>query len=139
MAKIIDKKTHIYPYLDKPVDIYTLENGHKIVIANKSGDLVNVSTWVKTGSIHEDDKISGISHFLEHLMFKGTPTHPAGDFDKILEAKGAIVNAATWKDYTFYYVTYLFYIASKKKTNIINRVVFIKKKKLVFINIYSII
>lgn len=105
MAKIIDKKTHIYPYLDKPVDIYTLENGHKIVVANKSGDLVNVSTWVKTGSIHEDDKISGISHFLEHLMFKGTPTHPAGDFDKILEAKGAIVNAATWKDYTFYYVT----------------------------------
>jgi zinc protease len=74
-------------------------------VANKQGDLVNVSTWVKTGSIHEDDKISGISHFLEHLMFKGTPTYPAGDFDRILEAKGAIVNAATWKDYTFYYVT----------------------------------
>jgi zinc protease len=105
MAKIIDKTTHNYPYLDKDVEIYTLENGHKIVIAKKEGDLVNVSTWVKTGSIHENDEISGISHFLEHLMFKGTPTHAAGDFDRILEAKGAIVNAATWKDYTFYYVT----------------------------------
>ena len=38
-------------------------------------------------------------------MFKGTHAHKAGEFDKILEAKGAIVNAATWKDYTFYYVT----------------------------------
>ena len=38
-------------------------------------------------------------------MFKGTHKHKAGEFDRILEAKGAIVNAATWKDYTFYYVT----------------------------------
>lgn len=67
--------------------------------------MVNVSTWVKTGSMNEDDKNNGISHFLEHLMFKGTTKHPAGHFDRILEAKGAIVNAATWKDYTFYYVT----------------------------------
>lgn len=105
MAKVVDKKLQDYPYLDKPVEVFTLENGHKIIVANKKGDLCNVSTWVKTGSIHEDDEITGISHFLEHLMFKGTPTHPAGDFDRILEAKGAIVNAATWKDYTFYYVT----------------------------------
>ena len=67
--------------------------------------MVNVSSWVKTGSINEDDKNNGISHFLEHLMFKGTHKHPAGEFDHILEARGAIVNAATWKDYTFYYVT----------------------------------
>ena len=36
-------------------------------------------------------------------MFKGTHKHPAGYFDRTLEAKGAIVNAATWKDYTFFY------------------------------------
>jgi len=74
-------------------------------LAYKEGGLVNVSSWVKTGSINETDKNNGISHFLEHLMFKGTHRHPAGEFDHILEAKGAIVNAATWKDYTFYYVT----------------------------------
>jgi len=100
------KKTTVkYPYLTKPVEIYERENGHKIVLAHKEGELVNVSSWVKTGSINEDDRINGISHFLEHLMFKGTHTHKAGEFDRILEAKGAIVNAATWKDYTFYYVT----------------------------------
>lgn len=94
-----------YPFLTKDVEVYTLENNHTIVLAHKEGGLVNVSSWVKTGSINEDDNNNGISHFLEHLMFKGTHRHPAGEFDKILEAKGAIVNAATWKDYTFYYVT----------------------------------
>lgn len=94
-----------YPFLTKDVEVYTLENGHTIVLAHKEGGLVNVSSWVKTGSINEDDHNNGISHFLEHLMFKGTTKHKAGEFDRILEAKGAIVNAATWKDYTFYYVT----------------------------------
>lgn len=100
------KKTLVkYPYLTEDVEVYERENGHKIVLAHKEGELVNVSTWVKTGSINEDDNNNGISHFLEHLMFKGTHKHPAGYFDRTLEAKGAIVNAATWKDYTFYYVT----------------------------------
>ena len=94
-----------YPFLTEDVEIYERDNGHKIVLAHKEGELANVSTWVKTGSINENDKINGISHFLEHLMFKGTHKHKAGEFDRILEAKGAIVNAATWKDYTFYYVT----------------------------------
>ena len=94
-----------YPFLTKDVKIYEQENGHKIVLAYKEGGMVNVSSWVKTGSINETDANNGISHFLEHLMFKGTHKHPAGEFDHILEAKGAIVNAATWKDYTFYYVT----------------------------------
>ena len=94
-----------YPYLTKEVEVYERENGHTIVLAHKEGVLANVSTWVKTGSINETDLNNGISHFLEHLMFKGTHKHKAGEFDKTLEAKGAIVNAATWKDYTFYYVT----------------------------------
>lgn len=94
-----------YPFLTKEVEIYERENGHKIVLAHKEGGMVNISTWVKTGSINEDDSNNGISHFLEHLMFKGTHKHKAGEFDHILESKGAIVNAATWKDYTFYYVT----------------------------------
>lgn len=101
----IIKKEISYPYLTKPVEIYERENGHKIVLAHKEGGLVNVSSWVKTGSINENDENNGISHFLEHLMFKGTHKHKAGYFDKTLESKGAIVNAATWKDYTFYYVT----------------------------------
>lgn len=94
-----------YPFLTRDVEIYERENGHKIVLAHKEGDMVNVSSWVKTGSINEDDTNNGISHFLEHLMFKGTHAYKVGEFDRMLESKGAIVNAATWKDYTFYYVT----------------------------------
>ena len=100
------KKTQVsYPFLEKPVVIYERENGHKIVFAYKKGELINISSWVKTGSINENDANNGISHFLEHLMFKGTSKHKAGEFDRTLEGRGAIVNAATWKDYTFYYVT----------------------------------
>lgn len=100
------KKEEInYPYLEEPVKIYTLENGHKIVIAKKTGKMANISSWVKTGSINENSKNNGVSHFLEHLMFKGTHKFKAGEFDRILERKGGIINAATWKDYTFYYVT----------------------------------
>ncbi len=94
-----------YPYLEKPVSLYKLDNGHTVIIAYKKGEMANVSSWVKTGSINENDKNNGVSHFLEHLMFKGTHKYKAGEFDRILERKGAIINAATWKDYTFYYVT----------------------------------
>ena len=100
------KKSFIkYPYLNKDVEIYERENGHKIVLAHKEGEMVNVSSWVKTGSINEDETNNGISHFLEHLMFKGTHAYKVGEFDRLLESKGGIVNAATWKDYTFFYVT----------------------------------
>lgn len=100
------KKTLVkYPFLTKEVEIYERDNGHKVVLAHKEGEMVNVSSWVKTGSINEDDENNGISHFLEHLMFKGTHAYKVGEFDRMLESKGAIVNAATWKDYTFYYIT----------------------------------
>ena len=94
-----------FPYLTKPISLYTLDNGHKVALAHKEGALVNISSWVKTGSINEDDVNNGVSHFLEHLMFKGTERFKAGDFDRIMEQKGGIINAATWKDYTFYYIT----------------------------------
>ncbi len=105
MSTVTQVKNLNYPYLNKPLEIYTTDKGHTIIFAHKDGDLMNISTWVKTGSIHETNENNGVSHFLEHLMFKGTSAHKAGDFDRILESKGAIINAATWKDYTFYYVT----------------------------------
>lgn len=104
MENIIKEEVK-YPFLMKPVEVYTLPSGHTIVLAYKEGGLVNISTWVKTGSINENDQNNGVSHFLEHLMFKGTTKYEAGYFDKTLEGLGAIINAATWKDYTFYYIT----------------------------------
>ncbi|MCR5265393.1 MAG: insulinase family protein [Cyanobacteria bacterium RUI128] len=86
--------------------VHKLPNGQTVIIEQiKNNPIVTIDTWVKTGSINETDKNSGISHFLEHLFFKGTQEHPTGDFDKILESKGAITNAATSKDFTHYYIT----------------------------------
>ena len=87
-------------------NVYKLDNGQTVVIQEvKNNPIVTVDTWVKTGSINETDENNGVSHFLEHLFFKGSTNHAPGEFDKILETKGAITNAATSKDFTHYYVT----------------------------------
>lgn len=86
--------------------IYKLDDGQTVIIQQvKSNPIVIIDTWIKTGSINENDKNNGVSHFLEHLFFKGTTIHPPGDFDRILESKGAETNAATSKDFTHYYIT----------------------------------
>lgn len=99
------EKTYPFPFLKDNAHLFVLENGHTIVTIRKPGEITNISTWVKTGSINENDLNNGVSHFLEHLMFKGTERLNPGDFDRILESRGGIINAATWKDYTYYYVT----------------------------------
>src|SRR5574344_253363 len=87
-------------------NVYKLDDGQTVIIKQvKSNPIVNIDTWVKTGSINENEQNNGVSHFLEHLFFKGTKAHPTGEFDKILESKGAITNAATSKDFTHYYIT----------------------------------
>ena len=86
--------------------IQKLPNGQTVVVYPiKDNPIVTIDTWIKTGSINETDANNGVAHFLEHLFFKGTKAHPTGDFDRILESKGAIVNAATSKDFTHYYIT----------------------------------
>lgn len=86
--------------------MYKLDNGQTVVVQEvKNNPIVTIDTWIKTGSIDENDSNNGVAHFLEHLFFKGTKNHAPGDFDKILETKGAITNAATSKDFTHYYVT----------------------------------
>jgi len=93
------------PYLAEPAYHTQFDNGYQLIFVPKRGEVFNVSTWVKTGSIHENPQNNGVSHFLEHLMFKGTERFAPGEFDKAMESMGAIINAATWKDFTFYYIT----------------------------------
>ncbi len=104
MMEIINKELVEYPYLEKPLSIYTFDNGYKVVLAPKKSPMINISSWVKTGSINENKDNNGVSHFVEHLLFKGTTKYKAGYFDKKMEQLGGIINAATWKDYTFYYI-----------------------------------
>lgn len=91
--------------LEEGLSVTTLPSGQKVVIKEvRDNAIVKIDTWINTGSINEDDKTTGISHFLEHLFFKGTTKYPTGAMDKILDSKGASVNAATSKDYTHYYI-----------------------------------
>ena len=83
---------------------YTLDNGLVVLLKqSKRLPLVSIQTWVKVGSIYEDDKNNGISHFLEHLVFKGTKKYSVEQISKTLERYGAILNAGTSKEFTMYF------------------------------------
>jgi len=92
------------PVTSGNVHSYELNNGLKVlVVENKRAPVVVSQVWYKVGSSYEPDGITGISHVLEHMMFKGTPKHPAGEFSQIIAANGGRENAFTSKDYTAYF------------------------------------
>ena len=68
---------------------------------------VTVGVWVGTGSRDEDDEHSGASHFLEHLLFKGTPKWGAADIAESVDEIGGDMNAFTTKEYTAFYIRLL--------------------------------
>lgn len=82
----------------------TLDNGLKIVTEHvESVKSVSIGIWVKTGSRNETDKQAGITHFLEHMLFKGTETRSAYDIALSMESVGGYLNAFTSSEYTCYY------------------------------------
>jgi zinc protease len=82
----------------------TLDNGLKIIVKEDHRAPVVVSQiWYKIGSSDEPDGLTGISHVLEHMMFKGTKKHPAGEFSRIIAENGGRENAFTGTDYTSYF------------------------------------
>lgn len=92
------------PPLNAPT-VRRLPNGLTIVAEHLPVDAVNLSVWLNVGSAVESDDINGMAHFLEHMIFKGTPLLAAGEFERLIEQRGAVTNAATSQDYTHYYIT----------------------------------
>ena len=87
-----------------PISTKTLENGMQIVVVeDRRAPVVTHMVWYKVGGADEPIKKSGIAHFLEHLMFKGTTNYPDGEFSKIVASLGGQENAFTSQDYTAYY------------------------------------
>ncbi len=83
-----------------------LDNGLKILIKEDHRSPVAVSqVWYKVGSSYEPGGITGISHMLEHMMFKGTDELKPGEFSRIIAANGGNENAFTGRDYTAYFQT----------------------------------
>ena len=100
MTTILDTK----PQLNAPT-IRQLPNGLTIIAEQMPVEAVNLNIWLNVGSAKESDDINGMAHFLEHMVFKGTPSLKVGEFEKLIEERGAVTNAATSQDYTHYYIT----------------------------------
>ena len=85
---------------------YTLDNGLQVVvIENHRAPVVTHMVWYNVGAADEPPGKSGIAHFLEHLMFKGTAKHKLGEFSDIIARNGGSENAFTSQDYTGYFQT----------------------------------
>ena len=83
-----------------------LDNGMKVLIKQDHRAPVVVSqVWYRIGSSYEPDGITGVSHVLEHMMFKGTGKYPKGEFNRIIAENGGKDNAFTGRDYTAYFQT----------------------------------
>ncbi|MBD2069242.1 insulinase family protein [Leptolyngbya sp. FACHB-671] len=92
------------PRLNAPT-LHRLPNGLTIVAERMPVEAVNLSLWLGIGSAVEPDSINGMAHFLEHMIFKGTAHLESGEFERLIEQRGAVTNAATSQDYTHYYIT----------------------------------
>jgi zinc protease len=92
------------PPLNAPT-VHRLSNGLTIVAEQMPVDAVNLNIWLGVGSAVESDEINGMAHFLEHMIFKGTNRIQSGEFERLIEQRGAVTNAATSQDYTHYYIT----------------------------------
>jgi predicted Zn-dependent peptidase len=87
---------------------HTLDNGLQIVAeCNAEAHSTAMGFFVQTGARDETDAISGVSHFLEHMVFKGTPTRSADDVNREFDEMGAHYNAFTSEEHTVYYAAVL--------------------------------
>lgn len=83
----------------------TLDNGLRVLLQeDHRSPIVSFQMWYRVGSRNEARGATGIAHFLEHMMFKGTPAHGQGQFARLVEQNGGQDNAFTSQDVTSYYV-----------------------------------
>ena len=83
---------------------FKLDNGMKVIVKEDHRAPVVVSqVWYKVGSSYEHNGTTGLSHALEHMMFKGTKKHPPNEFSRIISENGGKENAFTGEDYTTYF------------------------------------
>ncbi len=88
------------------LETYQLRNGMKVILwPTKKSPVVTVQAWVRTGSADERPGEEGISHFIEHLLFKGTRKYKVGEIASIIEGSGGELNAYTSFDQTVFHIT----------------------------------
>lgn len=86
----------------------TLKSGIKVITEEMpDSESSSIGVWVRTGSRNETRRISGISHFIEHMLFKGTKKRTALDISREIESVGGVLNAFTSREYTAFYAKVL--------------------------------
>ena len=83
--------------------VESLSNGLRVVLVPCEAESVAVGLFIASGSRHETEKTAGISHFIEHMLFKGTPTRRPIDITRAIEGRGGNFNACTGEESTCYY------------------------------------
>jgi zinc protease len=83
-----------------------LDNGLTVILKEMHhAPVTSFMIWYRVGSRNEIPGITGISHWVEHMMFRGTPKFPGGVLDRLVSREGGHWNAFTWIDFTAYYET----------------------------------
>lgn len=89
----------------KGTEIHTLRNGLKLILKeDHTAPVVSMQAWARCGAVNETPEMAGISHVLEHMVFKGTQSRSAGEIARIIESYGGNMNAATQLETTHYYI-----------------------------------
>ncbi|MFQ5399544.1 MAG: M16 family metallopeptidase [Anaerolineae bacterium] len=89
-----------------PVKKTILDNGLTVLLKEMHhAPVASFMIWYRVGSRHERPGLTGVSHWVEHMMFKGTPRFPDGVLDRLVYREGGHLNAFTWLDFTAYYET----------------------------------
>ncbi|MGM0426219.1 MAG: M16 family metallopeptidase [Thermodesulfobacteriota bacterium] len=84
---------------------YRLDNGLTVILKqDQSAPVASIQLWVKTGSANETENEAGLTHLIEHMIFKGTPARKTGEIARAIESAGGHINAYTSFDRTVYYV-----------------------------------
>ena len=91
---------------DIQIEEFTLSNGMPVILVpNHRVPAVNHTLWLPVGAADDPRGASGLAHYHEHLMFKGTPKNSEGTYERMVESLGGETNAFTGADYTGFYVT----------------------------------
>ena len=86
-----------------PARLVVLRNGLRVVLVPCEAESVAFGLFIESGSRHEAPEFAGISHFIEHMLFKGTPTRRTVDITRAIEGRGGNFNAMTGEESTCYY------------------------------------
>ncbi len=87
--------------------IHQLDNGLQVILQpTRAAPVASFWLWYRVGSRNEVPGLSGLSHWVEHMLFKGTDAYPRGEFDKAVSRAGGMFNGMTWQDWTVYFETF---------------------------------